>query len=115
MADTTWKQTERAIAGRLNGKRQGAVGRTGADVVNDWLAVEVKHRRRLPQWLKDALTQARSGAGDRLPIVVLHEAGQRHSADLVLVRLADFQDWFGEVTHDPYLLAEAGNEAKWQR
>jgi len=97
MADTTWKQTERAIAGRLNGKRQGAVGRTGADVVNDWLAVEVKHRRRLPQWLKDALTQARSGAGDRLPIVVLHEAGQRHSDDLVLVRLADFQEWFGET------------------
>jgi hypothetical protein len=92
MTDKTWKQTERAIARRLNATRQGAVGRTGADVVNDWLAVEVKHRRRLPQWLKDALTQARAGACDRLPIVVLHEAGQRHSDDLVVLRLADFQD-----------------------
>ena len=97
MANTTWKQTERAVAGRLGGKRQGAVGRTGADVLTGWLSVEVKHRKRLPQWLKNALTQARTGAGDRLPLVILHEAGQRHSDDLVLVRLADFQDWFGEV------------------
>lgn len=100
MADKVWKKSERAVAKRLNGRRQGAVGRTGADVLNDWLAVEVKHRRRLPAWLKDALTQARTGAGDRLPIVVLHEAGQRHADDLVLVRLADFEDWFGEVKHD---------------
>jgi len=92
-----WKQTERAIAKRLNGQRIGASGRTGADVVNDWLAVEVKHRKRLPEWLKAALEQARNGADERLPIVVLHEAGQRHANDLVLLRLADFQDWFGEI------------------
>ena len=98
MTDKTWKQTERAVARRLNGRRQGATGRTGADVVNDWLAVEVKHRRRLPQWLKNALAQAKSGASEqRLAIAVLHEAGQRHSDDLVVLRLADFEDWFGEV------------------
>jgi hypothetical protein len=32
--------------------------------------------------------------------VVLHEAGQRHADDLVVLRLGDFQDWFGEVTGD---------------
>ena len=100
MTDKTWKQTERAVARRLNGKRLGATGRTGADVVTGWLSVEVKHRRRLPAWLKDAQRQAQSGAGERLPIVVLHEAGQRHSDDLVVLRLADFQDWFGEVIND---------------
>jgi len=101
MTDKTWKQVERAIAVRLNGRRQGAVGRRGPDVLSDWLAVEVKHRRRLPQWLKTALTQARCGAGERLlAIVVLHEAGQRHADDLVVLRLGDFQDWFGEVTGD---------------
>jgi hypothetical protein len=97
MTDKNWKRVERTIARRLNGRRQGATGRTGADVVNDWLVAEVKHRRRLPQWLKDALTQAKSGAGERLAIVVLHEAGQRHSDDLVVLRLGDFQDWFGSV------------------
>ena len=97
MADKTWKHTERAIAARLGGKRLGATGRAGADVVNDWLAVEVKHRKRLPAWLRDALDQARTGAGERLPVVVLHEAGQRHADDLVVLRLADFEDWFGDV------------------
>ena len=97
MVDIVWKQTERAIAKRLNGQRMGVSGRATADVVNGWLAVEVKHRKRLPAWLKAALEQARNGAGERLPIVVLHEAGQRHTNDLVLLRLADFQDWFGEV------------------
>lgn len=92
---STWKQTERVIAKRLNGRRLGATGQATADVVSDWLSVEVKHRRRLPDWLKDALDQARHGAGERLPIVILHESGQRHSNDLVLMRLGDFEDWFG--------------------
>ena len=100
MANANWKRTERAIAARLNGRRQGATGRRGPDVVTGWLSVEVKHRRRLPAWLKDAQRQAQSGAGDRLPLVILHECGQRHSDDLVLMRLGDFQDWFGEVTGD---------------
>jgi len=100
MTDKVWKQTERAVARRLNGRRQGATGRTGADVVSDWLSVEVKHRKRLPEWLKTALDQARTGAGERLALAILHEAGQRHSDDLVLMRLADFQEWFGEVTGD---------------
>ena len=97
MTDKTWKQVERTIAKRLRGKRQGATGKATADVVTGWLVAEVKHRRRLPQWLKDALTQARCGAGERLPIVVLHEAGLRHADDLVLMRLADFELWFGSV------------------
>jgi len=92
-----WKQTERAIAKRLNGKRIGATGRATADVVSDWLSVEIKHRKRLPEWLKIALGQARNGAGERLPVVILHECGSRHAEDLVLMRLADFELWFGEV------------------
>lgn len=97
MADKVWKQTERAVARWLHGRREGAVGTRGPDVANDWLVAEVKHRRRLPQWLKDAQRQARTAAGDRLPLVILHESGQRHSDDLVVLRLGDFQDWFGEV------------------
>jgi len=100
MTDKVWKQTERAVARRLNATRQGAVGRKGPDVTTSWLAVEVKHRRRLPQWLKDALTQARCGAGERLALVILHESGRRHADDLVVLRLGDFQDFFGEVKHD---------------
>lgn len=96
---TTWKSVERAIAKRLNGQRLGASGRATADVVNDWLSVEVKHRKTLPEWLKAALDQAANGAEGRLPIAILHESGQRHADDLVLIRLVDFEDWFGKVLH----------------
>ncbi len=97
MADKTWKQTERAIAKRLNGQRLGASGRAAADIQTDWLSVEVKHRKRLPQWLKDAWAQAANGAENRLPLVVLHECGSRRHNDLVVLRLGDFEDWFGKV------------------
>jgi len=96
----TWKQAERAIAKRLGGQRLGATGRATADVQTAWLSVEVKSRKSLPLWLKDALAQASNGASERLPIVILHEAGQRHSDDLVLMRLGDFEAWFGEVGDD---------------
>jgi len=100
MPDATWKQVERAVAERLNGKRQGATGRTGPDVVGSWFVAEIKHRRRLPQWLKDASAQANGCAGGRLPLVILHEAGQRHDNDLVMMRLADFENWFGDEVSD---------------
>ena len=97
MTGKTWKRVERAVAKRLNATRQGVTGRRGPDVLSGWLSVEVKHRKRLPAWLKDALTQAQCGAGDRLALVVLHECGRRHADDLVVLRLADFEDWFGSV------------------
>ena len=93
---STWKHTERAVALALGGKRTGNSGRNTSDVDHDWLAVEVKHRQELPAWLKDAIAQARRNtAGDKLPVAVLHEAGQRHDDDLVVMRLADWRDWFG--------------------
>jgi len=97
MADTTWKQNERAIARRLGGTRTGPSGRSGPDVVTGWLAVEVKARKRLPMWLKSALQQARTGCPPtRLPLVVLHEVGARHDGDLVVMSLQDFEAWFGD-------------------
>lgn len=92
----TWKNVERRIARALNGQRVGPSGLATADVVTDWLAVEVKHRAQLPNWIKAALDQACAAARpDQLPIAVLHEKHKRTEDDLVLIRLADFLDWFG--------------------
>ena len=92
MTDKLWKQTERAIAKRLGGERVGPSGRATADVLTDALAIEVKTRKTLPRWLLDAMAQATAVASDgRLPIVVLHQVGQRHDDDLVVLRLADFE------------------------
>jgi hypothetical protein len=93
VADAPWKRTERAIARRLGGQRVPVAGRArGAvpDVTHPAFAVEVKHRRRLPQWLRTAMAQAEAAArGGQVPIVVLHEAGQRYGSALVVLALAD--------------------------
>ncbi len=95
-----FKGTERAIAARLGGQRLGHLG--GADVVTDWLSVECKHRQTVPAWLKEALAQSRRNAGvSQLSVAIIHEEGQRHDGDLVVMTLADFQDWFGDNDTKP--------------
>lgn len=90
-----WKQHERRTAAALGGQRLGATGAANPDVLSDWLAVECKHRAKLPDWLTGALAKVRGQAGvERLGIVVLHEAGARDS--LVVLSMKDFADWFGE-------------------
>jgi hypothetical protein len=102
---TTWKHAERQIAKWLNGRRVPVSGRAGQpDIAHPWLSIEVKHRRRLPQWLTMALVQAEQAAApDQLPIAVLHEAGERYGRSLVVLRLDAFEEWFGDILH-----AEAG-------
>lgn len=97
-----WKRTERKIATHLGGRRVPVTGRSrgdAPDIAHDWLSVEVKHRATLPGWLHDALRQAVASAqsADKLSVVVLHESGQRHTNDMVVLRLADFVDWFGAL------------------
>lgn len=92
----SWKQNERTIAKRLQGQRVGNVGKATPDVVSDWLSVECKERKRLPDWLWQAVLQAVATCDDdKLPVVILHEKGRHHDNDLVLLRLQDFQNWFG--------------------
>ncbi len=97
--DKPWKRTERRVADMLGGERVPVTGRqrgSAPDISHDWLSIECKHRKTLPAWLFDALAQAEaSKRGDQLPIVILHEAGQRHANDLVVLRLSDFVDHFG--------------------
>ena len=95
---TDWKRTERRVAAILGGQRIPITGRargSAPDVDAGWLVVEVKHRRRLPGWLRMAVAQATASAAEfQLPVVVLHEHGQHHANDLVVLRLRDFVDWF---------------------
>jgi hypothetical protein len=91
---SSWKRTERAIASRLGGRRVPVTGRGAApDVEHPTLAVEVKHRKELPRWLKHAMAQAEAAARDgKIGVVVLHEAGSRHEQDLVVLRLGDLEE-----------------------
>ena len=94
-----WKDHERRTAATLGGQRLGATGASNPDVLTPWLAVECKHRAKLPDWLTGSLSKIRAQAGqDRLGVVVLHQAGSRDS--LVVLSLKDFRDWFGSLGLD---------------
>jgi hypothetical protein len=97
MPDKTWKVAERKVSKLLGGQRAGAVGREGADVIHPHLSVEVKERRRLPDWLLHAMAQAVGAADGRLPMVVLHRAGDRYEDAMVIVRMRDWIEWYGDV------------------
>lgn len=115
MPDKRWKASERRIARLLGGERVPVSGRGRGDqpdVRHPWLSIECKDRKELPAWLLDALAQAEAAAApDRLPIAVLHEAGQRHDRSLVVLRLADFVAWFGDDGESAICRRAAGEGA----
>ena len=76
MTDKRWKAQERLVARALGGERQPNTGRRAADVLAGPYAVEVKTRRKLPEWLTDAMAQAEDSARGRTPLVVLVEVRQ---------------------------------------
>jgi hypothetical protein len=97
MADKPWKATEQTIAKHLKNQQIPITSRgreDAPDVAAEGLAVEVKERRQLPQWIREAGEQAKAAAkAGELPVVILHELGRRHDGDLVLMVLSDFEAW----------------------
>lgn len=90
-----WKEAERRIARLLGGERVSnhALGTRTPDVLTAALAVEVKHRKRLPALVTDALAQARRNApAGKLAVAVLHAQGQRYEDAVLVVRLGDVLD-----------------------
>lgn len=88
-----WKRTERRIAAELGGQRVPVTGRSrgdAPDIEHDRFSIEVKERQELPGWLRDAMAQAVAAAtGDRIPVTILHERGQRYRDCYALIRLSD--------------------------
>lgn len=95
---STWKAVERQIATILGGERVPITGRirgSAPDIAHEWLSIEVKHRKKLPDWLKDAMDQAQqSNPGGQLPVVILHEHRMPFGDSLVQMKLSDFIDYF---------------------
>jgi len=99
-ARNTWKATERKIAAVLGGRRIPVTGRArgdAPDVAHPWLSVEVKHWAQLPARVTAAMRQAEAAAHPgQLPIAVIHGAGERIQRALVVMRLGEFVEWFGD-------------------
>ena len=61
MTEKAWKRSERRIASLVGGTRVPVSGRgrgDNPDIRCDWLSPEVKSRRTLPLWLRQAMVQA---------------------------------------------------------
>jgi hypothetical protein len=101
MVRATWKAVERKLAEILGGERVPVSGRSrgsAPDIAHPFLSIEVKARQKHPALLVDAYDQAsKSKRGVQLPIVILHQQGQRHENDFVVFRLADFLEFKIEV------------------
>ena len=103
MTDKRWKANERATFALLGGKRTPITGRQRGDAPDgecgagwEWLCVECKSRQVVPEWLLEGMDQAHAAAKPgQLPVVTVHRVGDRRTGDLVVVRMADFLDWFG--------------------
>ena len=98
---TTWKRIERQIAEMLGGERVPVTGRqrgSAPDIEHEVFSIEVKHRAGFPpHWLEDALKQAEASAKlGQLPIAIWHGKNRPIKESIVMLRLADFQDWYGK-------------------
>lgn len=88
------KRSEKAVAQRLNGRRLGTLG--AQDVETSLFSIEVKSRKAFVG--ESFLSQARSHCPTgKTPIAVVHLHGHRHSDDIVLLALKDFQDLHGNI------------------
>jgi hypothetical protein len=97
MPTRTWKHTERAVAAKLGGKRQHF---EAEDISHPIWSVQVKHRspanypKRVSDWLNQARVDAPEG---KIPLLVIHLSGDRHGEDMVVMRMSDFEEMFGNV------------------
>lgn len=95
-----WKHAEREIARRIGGRRVPVSGRArgdAPDVEHERLSVEVKSRRRLPDWLHDSMRQAESASKPgQVPVAILHQTGERYADSLCLIRLSDLTELLAE-------------------
>ena len=103
--DKPWKAFERWLCRRFGGSRTGPTGKDDSDCLGTHpFALEAKHRKEIPSWLRAAINQAEVNGmkrgSDWLPLVVLHEGGTRYEDSLVLLRLGTFLEWYGPTPVD---------------
>ena len=98
MADKAWKACERRIAKYIGGERVPITGRargSAPDIDHAWLSIEVKYRKKLPDWMHDAMSQAKASArGNQMPVVIYCENGMDTGKCYIVTELGDFTDRF---------------------
>ena len=89
---------EKRLANRYKGERIIDQSEGDCDVVSAWLCIE-GFQRNIPGYIKDNLHQALLAAQRRdwkhLPIVIWREKYKGDDEALVIMRVKDFDEWFG--------------------
>lgn len=88
------KNTERALARRLGGRRIGVL--EGEDINHPLLSIEAKSRQRFIG--EGFMAQAKRHSNGKIPAVIVHVHHKPHDQNLVMMELKDFQDLFGKVS-----------------
>ena len=92
------KALERFIAKDLGGRRVGILGK--ADVELPGMILECKERKRLPRFIAHCFEQVEKYESKLRRGVVLHELGQEHDEDIVMVRLKHFREILGRLKEE---------------
>ena len=88
---TAWKSLEKTAARKLGGQRVSRGDDFSAslpDVLHDRFSIECKHRKKISQFLLDALKQAKDYAPEKTPLAVIKQKHMR--GELVFLYLDDF-------------------------
>ena len=85
------KALERYVAKLFGGERLGLLNYE--DVRLTHFSIEAKEREHLPMSIKKWYAQATVHAGERIPMVYLHELNRPHGEDLVIIRAEDIKGW----------------------
>ena len=92
-----WKKCELRAAKYIGGERTPITGRSRGsepDISHPWLAVEVKYKEKMPEWIKDAYSQAVASKKRThdMPVVILCEKGEEIGRAWILTELNEFRD-----------------------
>lgn len=73
-----WKRVEKDICRYFGTERELGKGRAVPDGITETFIIEVKHRKRLPKWIKEEWAGLMQKRGERglVPIICLHEKHQ---------------------------------------
>ena len=58
-------------------------------------SVEAKHRKKLPDYIVSGMKQAEdAGSKGQIPVLGLHQKGDRYEDSYIVMRVSTFRDWF---------------------
>jgi len=82
------------LANRLGGKSVGTIEHQ--DIEHPIWSIEAKKRKAFlgKKFMQQAVKNAPE---DKTPIVIVHVTGDSHDDDLVMMRLKDFEEWYGNT------------------